>query len=85
MLLVFLPLEDEERCERRASVSDGTTTERFPKHEIERDSAGKPVLDKNGLQAWKPRDIHRGMIVDGARGGCAVLILPGHSLTAGRS
>ena len=34
---------------------------RFPRHEIERDAAGKPVLDENGLQVWKPRDIRRGM------------------------
>jgi hypothetical protein len=34
---------------------------RFPRHEIERDAAGKPVLDENGLQVWKPRDLRRGM------------------------
>ncbi|MGH9841283.1 MAG: hypothetical protein ACREEM_21215 [Blastocatellia bacterium] len=34
---------------------------RFPLHVIERDSAGKPVLDENGLQVWKPRDLRRGM------------------------
>jgi hypothetical protein len=34
---------------------------RFPRHEIERDAAGKPVLNENGLQVWKPRDTRRGM------------------------
>lgn len=34
---------------------------RFPRHEIERDAAGKPVLDEKGLQVWKPRDFRRGM------------------------
>ena len=34
---------------------------RFPRHEIERDAAGKPVLDERGLQLWKPRDLRRGM------------------------
>ncbi|MFY9555708.1 MAG: hypothetical protein WAV47_13425, partial [Blastocatellia bacterium] len=35
--------------------------ERFPLHEIERGPDGKPVLDKDGLQMWKPRDLHLGM------------------------
>jgi hypothetical protein len=34
---------------------------RFPRHEIERDADGKPVLDERGLQLWKPRDLRRGM------------------------
>ncbi len=34
---------------------------RFPLHLIERDAAGKPVLDENGQQVWKPRDLRRGM------------------------
>jgi hypothetical protein len=34
---------------------------RFPLHLIERDEAGKPVLDERGLQLWKPRDLRRGM------------------------
>src|SRR5215510_7628632 len=33
---------------------------RFPLHEIERDADGKPVL-RDGLQVWKPRDLHLGM------------------------
>lgn len=36
---------------------------RFPTHQIERNAAGQPVLDANGLQIWKPRDLHRGMNV----------------------
>lgn len=35
--------------------------ERFPLHEIERGPDGKPVLDNDGLQVWKPRDLHLGM------------------------
>jgi hypothetical protein len=38
-----------------------TDEARFPRHEIERDAAGRPVLDENGLQVWKPRDIRLGM------------------------
>jgi hypothetical protein len=34
---------------------------RFPRHEIERDPNGRMILDENGLQIWKPRDIRRGM------------------------
>jgi Beta-propeller repeat len=36
---------------------------RFPAHRIERDAAGRPVLDAQGLQIWKPRDLQRGMNV----------------------
>jgi len=32
---------------------------RFPLHEIERDSTGQPVL-RDGLQIWKPRNLHLG-------------------------
>jgi hypothetical protein len=35
--------------------------ERFPRHEIERGPDGKPLLNKDGLQMWKPRDLHLGM------------------------
>jgi len=35
--------------------------ERFPLHEIERGPDGKPLLDENGRQQWKPRDLHLGM------------------------
>ena len=35
--------------------------ERFPLHLIERGPDGKPILNENGLQIWKPRDIHLGM------------------------
>jgi hypothetical protein len=35
--------------------------ERFPLHEIERGPDGKPVLDKDGLQVWKPRSTYLGM------------------------
>jgi hypothetical protein len=34
---------------------------RIPGHEIERDADGRPVLNEEGLQIWKPRDIRRGM------------------------
>jgi hypothetical protein len=34
---------------------------RFPLHLIERDADGKPVLNDEGLQLWKPRDQRRGM------------------------
>jgi len=33
---------------------------RFPRHEIERGPDGRPLL-QNGLQVWKPRDLHLGM------------------------
>ena len=33
---------------------------RFPLHEVERDADGKPVL-RDGLQVWKPRDLHLGI------------------------
>jgi hypothetical protein len=36
---------------------------RFARHEIERDAAGRPRLDAQGLQIWKARDLHRGMNV----------------------
>ena len=35
--------------------------ERFPLHLIERGPDGKPILNEDGLQIWKPRDIHLGM------------------------
>jgi hypothetical protein len=35
--------------------------ERFPLHLIERGPDGKPVINQDGLQIWKPRDIHLGM------------------------
>ena len=35
--------------------------ERFPLHLIERGADGKPILNEDGLQIWKPRDIHLGM------------------------
>ncbi|MGH9850825.1 MAG: hypothetical protein ACREBD_13390 [Blastocatellia bacterium] len=48
-----------------AANADGDFTfpneARFPRHEIERDADGKPVLDEQGLQLWKPRDLRRGM------------------------
>jgi hypothetical protein len=34
---------------------------RFPQHLIERDAAGRPVLNADGLQIWTPRDLHLGM------------------------
>lgn len=33
---------------------------RFPTHLIERGEDGKPVLDKDGLQIWKPRELFLG-------------------------
>jgi hypothetical protein len=35
--------------------------ERFPLHLIERGADGKPILNEDGLQIWKPREIHLGM------------------------
>ena len=35
--------------------------ERFPLHLIERGADGKPILNEEGLQIWKPRDLHLGM------------------------
>ena len=34
--------------------------ERFPLHLIERGPDGRPLLDANGRQIWKPRDLHLG-------------------------
>lgn len=35
--------------------------ERFPLHLIERGGDGKPILNNDGLQIWKDREIHLGM------------------------
>jgi hypothetical protein len=35
--------------------------ERFPLHLIERGPEGKPILNNEGLQIWKPREIYLGM------------------------
>jgi len=44
---------------------------RFPIHEIERDADGKPVL-KDGLQVWKPRDLHLGQTTAFAASNAAI-------------
>jgi hypothetical protein len=40
-----------------------TDEPRFPRHEVERDAAGRPARDARGLQIWKPRNLQRGMNV----------------------
>jgi hypothetical protein len=61
--LIFLPFANNP-WPAGTSNADGSfrfpDEPRFPLHEVERGPDGRPIL-RDGLQIWKPRDLHRGM------------------------